>query len=224
MRRIVALIWLVLSLVVCPSALSESIEIESGSVELYLPNNWICVNGNNAQEFITRYDFIAEYVPVMKESANTIVVVSSDALYHTEDYLEITVLPMESYHRDYSTMTKEQLGNVGNSFLRSGEYSAYELTYTKTGTPLLKLQSTEMQSVNSVFVTNKLGVRITIKCFGNWSSTESTNTLFSIVDSITVDDENVTWVDLFTQYRVLITIPLGSLIAILIMKKKCYQK
>ncbi len=155
MRKYLALLCLILCLVVGSSALSESIALETCSIELYLPDNWICVNSNNVQELDATYDFISEYVSIIKDSVNTIVVVPPDASYDSEDYLEISVLPMESYHRDYSTMTKEQLSNVGDSFLRSGEYGAYELTYTKSGTPLLKLHSTVIQSVNSVFVTNK---------------------------------------------------------------------
>lgn len=223
MRKYFALLWFILCLVVCSSALSESISLENCSIELCLPDNWICVSSNNIQKLDAAYGFIAEYVSTMKDSMNAIVVIPSGASYDTEDYLEISVLPMESYHRDYSTMTKEQLSNVGESFLRSGEYSAYELAYTESGTPLLKLQNSEKQTIYTVYATNKLGVRITIKCYGNWSSIESTNALYSIVDSITVDS-SMTWWDLFIQYRALITIPLGSLIVILIMKKKRYQK
>lgn len=97
MRKYLTLLCLILCLVVGSSALSESIALETCSIELYLPDNWICVNSNNVQYLDAAYDFISEYVSIIKDSVKTIVVVPSEMIMQSliQGYEKLKGTPLQ---------------------------------------------------------------------------------------------------------------------------------
>lgn len=223
MRNFIALFCLILCLCVCVGANSEDAVVKPYA-SFSAPDDWEPINTENVFKVVHIYNFAERYEALKAEGKGMLVLLPTSTADKIETCLEVSFDTMESYHRDYSTMTEEQLNNVGLSFLRSGDYSSFEVVKTEKGSQLLKLRSDTTKSLDSVYVTNKHGTIMTLRCYGDWSASETVDTVYYIVDSMGGNEKNTNWLDTLMQYRAFLTIPLGCLVVILLNSRKRKQQ
>lgn len=141
MKRIFSFVFLFLC--TWTFCLADTLSGDGFRAEYTTPDGWLSSAEYRTSELEAKLGLAEGTLKALSETSGTTkLYYAVDGAYSLDNAIRITVSPMESYHKNYSSLDETQLGNIANSFMRDGKMDAYQVVKTTGGLAFLQLHHT----------------------------------------------------------------------------------
>lgn len=138
MKRI--FLFVLLFLCTWTTCFADTLSGDGFQAEYTAPEGWLSSAQYSMAELEEKLGIPEGALKLVSEPPNTTkLYYPVDGTYSLDNAIQITVSPMESYHKNYSGLDETQLGNIANSFMRDGKMDAYQTVKIASGLTFLQL-------------------------------------------------------------------------------------